>query len=94
VCGEQPLCRTQRSVAAGIAASLEATQRYGKPQEQRTRTLEALVQQLLGLAAFQPVLVVLEDAHWIDPTTLELIEQWVDTVFELDGKLESRYLPT
>jgi class 3 adenylate cyclase/predicted ATPase len=61
---------------------LDGTARYGKlglsPQVQRARTLEALVQQLLGLAGQQPVLVVLEDAHWIDPTTLELIEQSLD----------------
>ena len=33
-----------------------------------------------GLAARQPVLLVLEDAHWIDPTTLELIELALDRV--------------
>jgi class 3 adenylate cyclase/tetratricopeptide (TPR) repeat protein len=63
---------------------LDATARYGTveltPQAQRARTLEALVDHLLGLAARQPVLVVLEDAHWIDPTTLELIEQCVDRI--------------
>jgi class 3 adenylate cyclase/DNA-binding CsgD family transcriptional regulator/tetratricopeptide (TPR) repeat protein len=63
---------------------LDGTARYGKlgltPQVQRERTLEALVGQLLGLATLQPVLVVLEDAHWIDPTTLELIEQCLDCV--------------
>jgi class 3 adenylate cyclase/predicted ATPase len=63
---------------------LNGEARYGDlgltPQLQRARTLEALIQQLLGLAARQPVLVVLEDAHWIDPTTLELIEQCVDRI--------------
>ena len=63
---------------------LDATARYGTldltPQAQRARTLEALVDQLLGLAALQPVLVVLEDAHWIDPTTCELIEQCLDRI--------------
>jgi len=63
---------------------LEGTTRYGKldlePQVQRARTLEALVGQLLGLAARQPVLMVLEDAHWIDPTTLELMEQCLDGI--------------
>ena len=58
---------------------LDGSARYGPldltPQAQRARTLAALVEQLLGLAARQPVLVVLEDAHWIDPTTLEMIEQ-------------------
>jgi predicted ATPase/class 3 adenylate cyclase len=44
------------------------------PERQRKKTLEALVEQLIGLAARQPVLFVLEDAHWIDPTTLELMD--------------------
>jgi class 3 adenylate cyclase/predicted ATPase len=61
---------------------LDGSARYGPldltPQAQRARTLEALVEQMLGLAARQPVLVVVEDAHWIDPTTLEMIEQSLD----------------
>jgi class 3 adenylate cyclase len=63
---------------------LEGRARYGTlnlaPQAQRAQTLEALVQQLLGLACRQPVLLVLEDAHWIDPTTLELMEQYLDRI--------------
>jgi class 3 adenylate cyclase/predicted ATPase len=63
---------------------LDGSARYGPldltPQAQRARILEALVQQMLGLAARQPVLTVLEDAHWIDPTTLELIEQCLDRI--------------
>jgi class 3 adenylate cyclase/tetratricopeptide (TPR) repeat protein len=63
---------------------LDGSARYGPldltPQAQRARTLEALVEQMLGLAARQPVLVVLEDAHWIDPTTLEMIEQGLDRI--------------
>ena len=43
------------------------------PQQRRARTLAVLVEQLLGLARRRPVLMVLEDAHWIDPTTLELV---------------------
>ncbi len=61
---------------------LDGTARYGAieltPQAQRTRTLRALIDQILGLARQQPVLLVLEDAHWIDPTTLELVEQALD----------------
>ena len=44
------------------------------PQLQRGQTLSVLVDQLLGLAALKPVLVIVEDAHWIDPTTLELLQ--------------------
>ena len=67
--------RSARARWRGALRPLDLT-----PQLQRARTLEALVDQLLGLAARQPVLVVLEDAHWIDPTTLELIEQCLDRI--------------
>ena len=63
---------------------LDGAARYGPldltAQAQRVQTLDALVEQLLGLAARQPVLVVLEDAHWIDPSTLEMIEQGLDRI--------------
>ncbi len=52
------------------------------PQRQKQLTHEALLDQLAGLAARQPVLMIFEDAHWADPTTLELLEQTVDRVQE------------
>ncbi|MDH3598069.1 MAG: AAA family ATPase, partial [Candidatus Tectomicrobia bacterium] len=49
------------------------------PQQQRQKTLETLLTLLLEQAERQPVLFILEDLHWTDPTTLEwltlLIEQ-------------------
>jgi len=48
------------------------------PQQQRMRTLEALLQQLVTLSIRKPVLFVVEDAHWIDATTLEFIELCLD----------------
>jgi class 3 adenylate cyclase/predicted ATPase len=63
---------------------LEAEHRYGRldmgPQEVRARTLQALVAQLAAVADRQPVLMTLEDAHWVDPTTLELIEHSLDRI--------------
>ena len=63
---------------------LDGEDRYGglelTPQMRRIRTLEALIDQLLGLAAGRPVLLVVEDTHWIDPTTFELIEQSLDRI--------------
>ncbi|HEY7244884.1 MAG TPA: AAA family ATPase [Xanthobacteraceae bacterium] len=44
------------------------------PQEKRSRTLNALASQLLALARRAPTLFVLEDAHWVDPSTLELLD--------------------
>ena len=43
------------------------------PEMQKRRTLQALVEQLAGLATQQPVLALYEDVHWIDPSTLELL---------------------
>ena len=58
--------------------------RYGPlnltPQQLRARTLQALLSQLLGLAQQEPVLFILEDLHWIDPTTLELLQLTVDSI--------------
>jgi class 3 adenylate cyclase len=57
--------------------SLPAAERYGAIEltaEQRSeRTLKALIDQLLGLAAKEPILYILEDAHWLDPTMRELV---------------------
>jgi class 3 adenylate cyclase/predicted ATPase len=50
------------------------------PQRQRQKTLEALVAILLELAEPQPMLFILEDLHWTDPTTLELLGLLVEQV--------------
>ena len=63
---------------------IDAAARYGNvelsPEQRRSRTLAVLVDQLIGLAVRQPVLFVLEDTHWVDPTTLELVELALDRV--------------
>jgi predicted ATPase/class 3 adenylate cyclase len=43
------------------------------PQKRKEMTLAALLAQLDGLAARLPVLIILEDIHWADPTSLELL---------------------
>jgi class 3 adenylate cyclase/predicted ATPase len=48
------------------------------PQRQRQKTLETIVAILLELAERQPVLFVLEDLHWTDPSTLELLNLVLD----------------
>ena len=50
------------------------------PQQQRQKTLEALLTILLTLAANQPVLFIVEDLHWVDPSTLELLNLLIDQV--------------
>ena len=53
------------------------------PQKRKEKTLRALVAQVEGLAARQPVLLVAEDAHWADPTSLELFELIVERASSL-----------
>jgi class 3 adenylate cyclase/predicted ATPase len=53
------------------------------PQQRRQRTLEALFSQLQALARRNTVLMVFEDAHWSDPTSLELLGRVVHRIASL-----------
>ena len=53
------------------------------PQRKRHRLFEALFHQLEAVARSQPVLMVFEDAHWIDPSSRELLELTFDRVSRL-----------
>jgi DNA-binding response OmpR family regulator/class 3 adenylate cyclase/predicted ATPase len=44
------------------------------PRQKREMTLEALIRQVDGLARQRPVLMIFEDAHWIDPTSGEFVD--------------------
>src|SRR5215510_6742400 len=50
------------------------------PQRQRQKTLETIVAILLVLAEQHPVLFILEDLHWTDPTTLELLHLVIEQI--------------
>jgi DNA-binding SARP family transcriptional activator len=69
----EPLWRVELSrllpeldIGDAVAVSLE-------PEEERRRLSEAIVRGFLALAATKPCLVLLEDAHWMDPASLEAI---------------------
>jgi predicted ATPase len=48
------------------------------PQRQRQKALEAIVAIFLELAEHHPVLFIVEDLHWTDPTTLDLLNLVID----------------
>ena len=50
------------------------------PQQRRQRTLEALTAQMEALSRQNPVLMIFEDAHWTDPTSLEVFGRIVDRI--------------
>jgi DNA-binding winged helix-turn-helix (wHTH) protein/predicted ATPase len=77
--------------------SLPASKRHPlpnlSPQRRKERTLEALLWQLEALSRRQPVVVVFEDAHWIDPTSRELLDLAVERVPSLPVLLIVTFRP-
>ena len=63
------------------------------PQQRRQKTLEALTAQLKALAQAKPVLMIFEDVHWIDPTSLEAVGRTVDRLRTLGVLLIVTYRP-
>ena len=63
------------------------------PEQRRQRVLEALMSQLAGLARRQPVLMIFEDLHWIDPTSLEVLGRTVDRIKTLPALLIVTFRP-
>ena len=63
------------------------------PHQRRQRTLEALISQIEALAKQKPVLMIFEDAHWIDPTSLEVLGRAVERVRTLGVLLIVTYRP-
>src|SRR5262249_41606532 len=63
------------------------------PQQRRQKTLEALTAQLEALSRQRPALMIFEDAHWTDPTSLETFGRVVDRVCSLPVLLILTYRP-
>ena len=70
--------------AMGLVADMMSIPSHGRypaaalpPAKRKERTREELSARILGLAKSSPLLLTLEDAHWIDPTTLELVQALV-----------------
>jgi class 3 adenylate cyclase/tetratricopeptide (TPR) repeat protein len=53
------------------------------PQQRRQKTLEALTTQMEAASRSKPVLMIFEDVHWIDPTSLEMLSRTVDRIRNL-----------
>src|SRR5262249_52310412 len=76
-----PLEKTGSLLSPTLSVSLPES-RYAplnvSPQRQRQKTLETIIAILLQLAEQHPVLFILEDLHWTDPSTLELLGLLLD----------------
>jgi class 3 adenylate cyclase/tetratricopeptide (TPR) repeat protein len=63
------------------------------PQRKREMLFDALLHQLTALARSRPVLMIFEDAHWIDPTSRALLELTLDLVRRLPVLLVVTFRP-
>ena len=63
------------------------------PLRKKERTLEALVRQLEGLARQQLVVMIVEDAHWIDSTSRELLDLTIERARSLPVLLIVTFRP-
>ncbi len=99
---EEMIARTglESSEIAPYLASLLAIPtdgRYPKldlaPSELRERTIAALIAMIVELAKTFPLLMLLEDAHWIDPTSLELLSRLIEGVRQLPALIVATFRP-
>ena len=63
------------------------------PQRQKEKTFEALAAQTVGLARHHPVLMIFEDVHWIDPTSLEVLGTLIERLHDAAVLLVITYRP-
>ena len=63
------------------------------PQQRRQRTMEALIRQIEVISRQSPVLMIFEDAHWADPSSVELFGRLVDKIDGLPVLLFMTFRP-
>ncbi|MFZ1148740.1 MAG: AAA family ATPase, partial [Xanthobacteraceae bacterium] len=88
---DAPLAQTSTSIEDAVLIaemlSLPNDGRYPglelMPQQRRQKTMEALTAQIETLSRQKPVMMILEDAHWADPTSLEAFGRAIDRIRRL-----------
>lgn len=64
------------------------------PEAQRGKTLELLSSWLFGLAKLQPLVLMVDDLHWIDPSSLQLLSLLIEGVWSLPAMLVFAFRPS
>jgi class 3 adenylate cyclase len=65
----------------------------GRFEQSKERSLLAFMRQIEGLAADQPVLMIFEDAHWADPTSIEFLNLAIERIREFPVLLVVTFRP-
>ena len=74
--------------SADLAPPLDLT-----PQRKKEKTFEALLRQVEGLSRQQPVLMIFDDLHWIDPSSRELLDRVIERVADWPVLLLAMFRP-
>jgi class 3 adenylate cyclase/predicted ATPase len=87
----------ERDVALLADLLLLPTDRYTaverNPRRRRQETFEALLRQVTELASKKPILMIFEDVHWIDPTTQELMDIFIQRIEHIPVLLIATFRP-
>ncbi len=87
----------ERDVALLADLLLLPTDRYAAverdPRRRRQETFEALLRQVTELASKKPILMIFEDVHWIDPTTRELLDIFIQRIQHIPALLIATFRP-
>jgi predicted ATPase/class 3 adenylate cyclase len=63
------------------------------PQRQKKRTFDLILRLMQRMATAQPLLIVFEDVHWADPTTLELLTLLIERVRKMRALVALTFRP-
>ena len=63
------------------------------PQGRKQKTFEALAGRVVALARQEPLLLLAEDVHWADPSSLELLDRIVEQLSDLPVLLIVAFRP-
>ena len=74
--------------SADLAPPLDVT-----PQRKKEKTFEALLRQVEGLSRQQPVLMMFDDLHWIDPSSRELLDRMIERIADWPVLLLAMFRP-
>jgi class 3 adenylate cyclase/predicted ATPase len=86
--------------AAAVLAELLSLSNDGRypaldlnPQQRRQKTIESLLRQMEMLTRSSPVLMIFEDAHWSDPSSLEVLGRTIDRIATIRALLIVTFRP-
>ena len=61
-----------------LGIKIDGKEPEGNPQQLKQKTIQALINFYCALAKRAPIVMIIEDIHWLDPSTFELLDLWIE----------------